>query len=284
LWVSYLRALGPRRPTDGFGQPPSKANAVRPLPTLAAVLVLGASAAVALAATVTAAGAPPRPVPASVLVVTDVGEGAQGSLPAALWRKLATEYVGARGAAAEDGTALPDDARCRTAHAIYAVLATFDRATRLPGLAQDTDRLYGVARFTVRNCLAGTVAPTKTVRIESDPIAGAERAGDGTAAERIWERAIRAALARDPLVLAAVARVARVENGFVYLESSGGFAPTQVLRVFADASAKPYAKPVELIVLDVVGTSVRAAIVGKGTPRPGDYVDAAPGPATGPAK
>ena len=243
---------------------------MRPLPTLAAL---------ALAVTAVPAGAAPRATPTAVLVVTDVGERAQSSMPAALWRKLVSEYVGARSTTAEDGTALPDDARCRAAHAVYAVLATFDRATRLPGLAQDTDRIYGVARFTVRNCVTGNVTPTKTVPIESDPLSGTDRGDGESVAQRTWERAIRTTLARDPLVLTAVARVVRVENGFVYIEGSGNFSPTQVLRVFADARAKPYGAPVELIVLDVVGTSVRAAIVGKGTPHPGDYVDASPGTA-----
>jgi hypothetical protein len=230
------------------------------------------AAALLFAATGTALAAP-RQVPATVLIVTDVGESGQPIMPAALWRKLVIEYVGARTVTAEDGTSLPDDTHCHSAKALYAVLATFDRATRLPGLAQDTDRVYGVARFTVRNCLTGMVSPTKTVRLESDPPSEASR-GDFEPGPRTWDRAIRTALAHDPLVLTTVARIIRVDGAVVFLESGGGFSLNQVLRVFADANAKPYANPIELVVLDIAGKYVQATVTGKGTPRVGDYVEA----------
>ena len=220
------------------------------------------------------AAAPARPNAATVLVVADVGESAQRTLPAAAWRKLVSDYVGPHVVAAEDGTALPDDARCRGSHALYAVLATFDRAMRLPGLAQDADRLYGVARFTVRNCLTGTVSAPKTVRIESEPVS--EARGEEPNVTRAWEHAIRTALARDPLVLSAVARVISIENGIVYLDNPGRFSVSQVLRVFASSSGKPYATPVELVVLEVAGRFAQASIVGKTPPRVGDYVEPLP--------
>jgi hypothetical protein len=231
------------------------------------------AAAFAFAATGTAVAAPPG-VPATILIVTDVGESAQQIMPASLWRKLVVEYVGARTATTVDGSELPDDARCHTAHALYAVLARFDRATRLPGLAQDTDRLYGIARFTVRNCLTGVVSPTKTVRLESDPPTEASRA-DFEPAPRTWDRAIRAALAHDPLALTtAVARVVRVDGNVVLLENAGGFVVNQVVRVFADANAKAYAVPIQLVVVDLSGKYAQAAIVGNGVPHAGDYVEA----------
>ena len=242
---------------------------MRPLP-LAAVLALAALAG-------PAAAAPRAGVPATVLIVADVGESAQRSMPAALWRKLVVEYVGARAATAEDGTALPDDARCRSAHALYAVFATFDRATRLPGVAQDTDRIYAIARFTVRNCLTGFVSPSKMIRVESEPRSEADRGDFEPNTERTWENAVRATFARNPLVLPAVARIVRVENGVVYLEGgAAGFAINQVLRDFADADAKPHA-PIELVVLDISGKFIQASIVGKSVPHVGDYVEAAPG-------
>ncbi len=86
---------------------------------------------------------------------------------------------------------------------------------------------------------------------------------------------MRRTLARDPLVLTAVARIVRVENGSVFLESSGGFVVNQVLRDFADTNAKPHA-PIELVVLEISGKYVQASITGKGTPQVGDYVEAAP--------
>ncbi|HEV3086663.1 MAG TPA: hypothetical protein VGX96_05505 [Candidatus Elarobacter sp.] len=266
------------------------------LPLLAAVL------AVALAGP--AAAAPRVTVPGTVLIVADVGESAQRSMPAALWRKLVTDYVGARTTTAEDGTALPDEAHCRSSHALYAVFATFERAMRLPGLAQDPDRVYGVARFTVRNCVTGTVSPAKTVRIESDPLSEADRGENEPNAERTWERAIRSTFARDPLVFSPaapaapaatiatvapvvrngpVARIARIDNtGFVFIERGGSFSMNQLLRDFADSEAKPH-PPIELVVVEVGPKYVMASIIGKGTPHIGDLVEAEPAVSPSPA-
>ncbi|HEX3549317.1 MAG TPA: hypothetical protein VHT53_03030 [Candidatus Elarobacter sp.] len=164
---------------------------------------LAALLAVALTGGAFEAGvAAPRASAPPVLLVTDVGDGAQGTMPAALWRKLAIEALHARTTAAESGTALPDAAQCRGAGAEYAVLATFDRALRLPGLAQDPGRAYAIARITVRDCATGEVA-TKAIRIESDPIAPLERGDPEASAPRVWDRAVRAAFARDPIVFGA---------------------------------------------------------------------------------
>ena len=244
---------------------------MRPLFPLAAALLT------ALSVPAIPAGAAARAaVPATVLVTVFVGENATRTMPTSLWRKLAVEYVGARTVTAEDGPALADEARCRSAHALYAVLATFERATRLPGLGQDTDRSYGVARFTVRNCLTGAVAPSKTVALESDPLSEADRGDFEPNAERTWERSVRATLSRNPLVLTtSVARVVRVENGVVFLEG-GGFSVNQVLHVFADANAHPSAKPIDLVVLDITGKYAQCSIIGNIAPHVGDYVKAAP--------
>lgn len=238
------------------------------------------AAALLLAAAAPAAAAPLGPAPTAVLVVADVGENARRSMPAALWRKLAADYVG-RSASAEDGTALPDDARCRSANAQYAVLATFDRATRLPGLAQDTDRAYGIARFTVRNCVTGTVSPTKTVRVESEPLSTSDRREDELTAAA-WERAVRATLAREPLLLAPVvheppvasARVIRVDSDLVVLQITGSVSMNQVMRDIADASGKLHA-PFEMVVVELAGKYVVAHITGNHAARVGDYVEAA---------
>ena len=232
-----------------------------------------------------AAGAPAlpagNPLPAgSVLVVADVGESAQRTMPGALWRKLVVEYVGVRAAIAEDGTALPDEARCHSAHAVYAVFATFDRAMRLPGFAQDTDRAYGIARFTVRNCLTGVVAPPKAVRVESEPLTESARGeGDAAVAAAMWQRAVQLSLAHDPLVLAPppprVARITNIIDGIVYLDHGDGFAVNQFLRDYADRNAHPHA-PIQLIVVEVNRRYTSAGVIGTGTPRVGDYVDATP--------
>ncbi|MEA2720895.1 MAG: hypothetical protein QOJ39_2759 [Candidatus Eremiobacteraeota bacterium] len=273
---------------------------MRPLPdTVIRAVIAVLATAVGLTA-LPASAAPRSTVPVSVLVVADVGESAQHTMPAALWRKLVAEYAGPRRVIAEDGTALPDAARCRSAHAQYAVFATFDRAMRLPGMQQDIGRAYGIARFTVLDCISGTVSPTKTVRVESDPLTDADRAADGTNAERTWDHAVRRTLASHPLVLAPAAaaaspapapadaiaaptalgtpraiRITRVSGSVVYLESGGGFAVNQVLLDVADRSAKPHA-PIELMVVDVNRTYIEANVVGKGSPQVGDYVEAAP--------
>ena len=247
-----------------------KVRGVRPLFPLAIVLLTALSTA-----GVAAPAARPG-VPGTVLVTVFVGENATRTMPAALWRSLAVEYVGAKAVTAEDGATLADEARCRSAHALYAVLATFERATRLPGLGQDTDRAYGVARFTVRNCLTGAVAPAKTIALESDPLAEADRGDVDPNAERTWGRAIRATLAHHPLGLTmSIARVVRVEGSVVYIEG-GSFRINQVLHAFADANAHPHLHPIDLVVLDFTGNFAQCSIIGNGTAHVGDYVEAAP--------
>ena len=249
---------------------------MRPLAVAALVTLAGAF----LACGARGASAAGPVLPFTVLVAADVGESAQRTMPGALWRKLVADYLGARTVAVEDGTALPDEARCRSAHAAYAVFATFDRAMRLPGFAQDTDRAYGIARFTVRNCLTGVVAPTKTVRVESEPLTEAARGeGDAAVAAAMWQHAVQISFAHDPLALAPppprVARITNIVDGLVYLDHSDGFTENQVLRDYADRNARPHA-PIQLIVVEINRRYVSAGVVGNGTPRVGDYVDATP--------
>lgn len=247
-------------------------------PLALAVLLVFAGLVVGAGPPAASAGNAPGPA-GTVLVVADVGESAQSTLPGALWRKLVVDYVGAHPVIAEDGTALPDETRCRSAHAAYAVFATFDRAMRLPGFAQDTDRAYGIARFTVRNCQTGAIAAMKTIRVESEPLVEAARGeGDPAIAAAMWQRAVRASLARDPLVLAPpvrTARIATIVDGVVYLDSTDGFAVNQQLRDYADRDAHPHA-PIRLVVVEVTRRYVATSVVGTGTPHVGDYVDTAP--------
>jgi hypothetical protein len=155
----------------------------------------------ALAAAALAAPGPVRAAPITVLVAVSVGEGAQQTMPAALWLRLVSAYVGPAKIVADFESTMPDQERCRAAHAAYALLATFDRAPRLPGTAQDTDRAYAVARLTWRDCATGVVSPPRIVRLESDPVAESDRTGDLAAAERQWVRPVQVALAHDPLGL-----------------------------------------------------------------------------------
>ncbi|MDQ6925954.1 MAG: hypothetical protein M3154_06940, partial [Candidatus Eremiobacteraeota bacterium] len=92
---------------------------MRPL-VLAAVPFL---AGLVLAAGAPAASAGNPPPSTSVLVVADLGETAQRTMPGALWRRLVADYLGGHPVSVEDGTALPDEARCRSAHAAFAVFA-----------------------------------------------------------------------------------------------------------------------------------------------------------------
>ncbi len=258
--------------------------AVAFLPVLAGLVLAATPVPAGYAATPApvasaAASAPPHASIGTVLLVADVGESAQSTMPSALWRKLVADYVGARAVLAEDGTALPDESRCRSAHAGYAIFATFDRAMRLPGFAQDTDRAYGIARFTVRNCQTGAVAPMKTVRIESEPLAEALRGeGDAAVAAAMWQRAVRMSFAHNPLVLAPLVRTTRIAgivDGVVYLDSGDGLSVNQMLRDYADRDAHPHA-PIQLVVVEITRRYVAASVVGGGTPRVGDYVDTAP--------
>ncbi len=238
--------------------------------SIVCVSVLGALTAPAFAR-----GTPaPSITPATVLISATVGESATSSMPQPLWRKIVSEYVGARNPVFDNETTLADDTRCRAAHAVYAVLATFDRATRLPGLAQDTDRIYGIARFTIRNCLTGDVVPTKAVHLESDPISEASRGDFEPNPEHTWDRSVRSALARDPLIKP-VTRVAIVSNGVVLLERGPSFVVNQIVRGVADASGQ-LRRPYELIVLNIAGKYIEATVVGNGDPHVGDYVEAMP--------
>jgi hypothetical protein len=276
VWVDTSESSDPSPGATVSSLYPSKGLGVRPLLPVAVAFVVALSAP--------AAGAP-RPAP--VLLVADVGEAAQASMPVATWRKLAAEYVG-REAIVEDGTSLPDDAHCRNAHAAYAVLATFDRATRLPGLAQDTDRAYAVARFTVRNCLTGEVTATKTVRVESDPLSWADRREDDLARTQTWARVVRRTLAREPLPLgplspletaapqaapAPVGRIVRVDGDLVVIQARG-LSLNQLLRDVSDAAGKPHA-PFDLIVVELAGKYVIAHVFGNHTAHVGDSIEAA---------
>ncbi|HZX67958.1 MAG TPA: hypothetical protein VFE70_03685 [Candidatus Elarobacter sp.] len=268
---------------------------MRPIPGLTAAL-----AVVVLAAPGAASSTPP----VTVLVAATVGDGAQQMMPAALWFKLVSDYIGPAKIVSDVESTMPDEERCKSAHAAYAVLATFDRAPRLPGIAQDTDRAYAVARFIVRNCATGVVSAIKTVRLESDPVGEAERAGPATA-ERQWARAVRMSLAHEPLGIIAtpkvatvassapvvavatsapiVARVSRFRDGIVYLDGASRFAPSQVVVDYAAADGTPH-PPIQLVIGEVQRRSVTATVLGHGTPRAGDLVSplAAPTPSPSP--
>jgi len=162
---------------------------VRPFRLLAAVAV-GAL----LAGPRPAGAAAARPAAGTVIVTATVSSSAIEVMPPKLWRRLVVDSLAARRTVVDEEPTIADDARCRAAHAGYAVLATFDRAPRLPGLAQDPGRIYAVARFTVRNCASGALLPPRVVTLESDPTAEPERGETLPSPTRVWERSVRAAL------------------------------------------------------------------------------------------
>jgi hypothetical protein len=166
---------------------------VRP-PRLIAAVAAGAL----LIGPVPAGSAPAAAAAGTVIVTATVGSNAADVMPQRLWRSLVVGAIAARRTVVDDEPTIADEASCRAAHAAYAVLATFDRAPRLPGLAQDPDRIYAIARFTVRNCATGALLPQRVVELESDPSAQPFR-GETPSPAGIWERSVRAALGRSIL-------------------------------------------------------------------------------------
>jgi hypothetical protein len=164
---------------------------------------------VLLAATLAAPSGPAaaallKPQPPRLVLTLAVAENAERTMPLALWKRLVVAYVPGRTVATDEGMEPADAARCRAAHAAYAVAATFQRVPHLPGLGEDPRRIYGVARFEVRNCATGALAPAKTILLHSDP-PETVRPGAEENVERMWLRAAEAQLAREPLMLSALA-------------------------------------------------------------------------------
>jgi len=157
---------------------------------------------VALALVAAASGAAPAGA-ATVIVTTSVGGTAADTMPFKLWHKLVVDALGPRATVTDDEPTIADEASCRAVHADYAVFATFERAPRLPGLAQAPDRVYAIARVTVRNCVTGALLPARFIPLESDPTAEPGRGETRPNPSRQWEHPVRAALGRIPLIATA---------------------------------------------------------------------------------
>jgi len=279
----------------GFVPPPvptrRQPRRFRGAPSPAARSLRAAAAAAALTACVILAAAPAASGPHAdvpAVVTADVSPGAQATMPEHLWRSLTMELLHARDVGGGEGSALPDAAQCRAAHALFAVLATFERAVRLPGLAQDPDRAYAVAHIVVRNCTTNGITTT-TLRLESDPLSSLERTDPDARASRLWERALRAAFARNAVALSVpqpetpppaaaaapvLSRVVRVDDDGIVI-AGGRWQVTQMLRDVADAAGHPHA-PIPLVVTGVDGKYALASVLGGGSPKLGDRVEAAP--------
>ncbi len=250
---------------------------MRPLRALAVTVLVSAAAAPAGAA-LRRAGPTPAPAPTAVPVVIfeSVAPSAAGSMTPALWRRLVTEYAGGHPVVVEDDADAPDEARCRSAHGLYALAARFEGAPYLPGLARDPARHYGIVRLVVRNCITGVTLPARVSAVDGDPLATRKLGDDEGNAERLWERSARAALGRGPL-LRPVARIVAIAGNVALIERSGSFADDQVLHAVADAQGLPRT-PFELVVIDAHGRLVAARLTGPGQPHVGDYVAASADP------
>lgn|GEM_PF-1939300 len=150
--------------------------------------------------------------PVTVLVATMVGENARRTMPPELWQKLIDSFVYARNVVHFAGSGAPTIGDCKAAKAAYAVTAQFDLSPRLPGLGQDPDRKYAMARVTLLNCITGVASPERTFQFESQPLTQAQ-AGDFEPNEsETWSRTVQTRmgkLALEPGGFAGAARATR---------------------------------------------------------------------------
>jgi len=224
-----------------------------------------------------AAAAGRRTAPVTVLVAAAVADSARRTMPPALWARLVGDYANASKIIPFTGTGPATRADCRAASAVFLVNATFELAPRLPGTAQDSDRKYAVAHIDLMNCITGATVPQRTVRFESDPLSNANAGDFEPNVEFTWARAVRDGLARQPLELAGVARITRVEGPFLYIDGVGSsITLNMVMRAFADKNGQPRV-PLEMVVTDINNKFIQATYdtmrPGMVPPQPGDYVE-----------
>ena len=153
-----------------------------------------------------AADPPPR-----VVVVTDVGEGAQQTMPRdALAQARRRVRRRAQRRRAKSGPRLPDEAQCRArARGVRGARDVRARARGCRGWRKTPDRAYGDRALHRTQLRHRHGSGDKTVPIESDPLDDAARGELEPSAERTWERAVRTTLAREPLDLTVVRGHAR---------------------------------------------------------------------------
>lgn len=194
------------------------------LVSLVALVLCGALPGVALA----------KPSPVRVLVAATVSDAARGTMSPEVWKRLVTDYVNAEVVLFNGSTPTLED--CRKSKAAFMVAATFDTVPRLPGIALPKDRLAARSRVRGTNCVTGVVTFDQVIPLQSSPIAIANEGDLEPAAEIRWEKSVRDTLARNPILLARVARIVKVDGPFCFIEFPPGLAvaPGNTFRVFAD--------------------------------------------------
>jgi hypothetical protein len=162
--------------------------------------------------------------PVTVLVATTVGENARRTMPPELWQKLIDSFVYARSVVHFTGTGTPTIGDCKAAKAAYAVTAQFDLSPRLPGLGQDPDRKYAMARVTLLNCITGVASPERTFQFESQPLSQAQ-AGDFEPNEsETWTRTVQSRMGKLALEPGGLAGAARATRTAVITSTTPGIA------------------------------------------------------------
>jgi hypothetical protein len=237
--------------------------------------------AVLAASLVLACGVPvlARPTAVTVALTTSTAGDPRHELPPELFERVvrawvaAATYVPGPGGANE---ANPDLAACRSAGATYAVHAAFatavdpERARALPG------RTLGVVDAVVVNCVTGMITASVHVPVASDPPTAATE-GDYEASSDVTWRTLGAQLARTRLPIAQLARVARIDGPYVYVEvdNARDYRVGHVLRVYANAQAQPK-PPVDLTITEIDGGTLQALYDTKNATnvvRIGDYAE-----------
>lgn len=219
-------------------------------------------------------GASAKPAPVRVLTATTVSDAAKGSMSPAVWQRLVYAYINAE--PVPFAGAVPTLADCRAVKAAYMVSASFEMLPQLPGVARPKDRLAARSRVVATNCISGNVTFDQVIPLESNPLAVANEGDLEPVAEVRWEKSVAATLARNPLVLGRIARVARVESPFCYIEFPIGanVAPGMLFRVFADKDNAKRA-PIILNISELSGKYAQCIFdaANSGTPNVGDLVE-----------
>ena len=212
------------------------------LSSIVALVLCGAWTSFALA----------RAAPVRVLVAATVSDTAKATMSPEVWKHLIGDYVNAEVAPFAGGAPTIDD--CRRAKAAFMVAATFDTMPQLPGIALPKDRLSARSHIVGTNCITGNVTFDHVIQLVSNPIAIANQGDLEPVAEIRWQKSVHDTLARNPITLARIARIVKVDGPFCFIEFPPGsnVVPGNTFRIFADKDSvkRP---PIMLTITDMTG-------------------------------